>query len=198
MHVVSRDSQPDYPDRNRQVWNVVAAKYTSEVENQVAALAAGQTTLLEYEIRLLGTLQNWCRRAVVLQCSHGQDALSLWKLGVAEVIGIDFSPRMLALAQRKSQLLGAAATWIEADALEAPGELNGSADLVYTGKGALPWIPALDRWAEVVARLLRPGGRVLLTEGHPLDWVWDVQASIPQIDPESGGYFAQRPIGNRD
>src|SRR5207245_955119 len=138
MRVVSRDSQPDYRDRNRQVWNVVAANYTSEVEDQVAALAAGQTTLLEYEIRLLG----------------------------------------------------AAATWIEADALETPDELNGSADLVYTGKGALPWIPALDRWAEVVTRLLRPGGRVLLTEGHPLDWVWDVQASILQIDPESGGYFA--------
>jgi SAM-dependent methyltransferase len=191
-------SQADVRDRNRRVWNVVAAKYAADVDDHVAALTAGQTTLLDYELSLLGTLQSWCRRAIVLQCSHGQDVLSLWKLGVAEVIGIDFSAPMLELARRKTQLLGAAATWFEADALEPPAELDGSADLVYTGKGSLPWLPALDRWAAVVARLLRPGGRLLLTEGHPLDWVWDAQASTFQIDPERGGYFAQQPIGNRD
>jgi SAM-dependent methyltransferase len=198
MHVVLEESRRDFSDGNRVVWDVVAAKYAADVEDHVAALAAGRTTLFDYEIAVLGELESWCRRAVVLQCSHGQDALSLWKLGVADVVGVDFSSRMLALARQKSELLGAPATWVEADALEVPGELDGSADLVYTGKGALPWIASLDRWARVVARLLRPGGRLLLTEAHPLDWVWDVNASAFQVDTSSGGYFAQRPIGNRD
>jgi len=188
----------DYGDRNRAVWDVVAAKYAADVDADVAALVAGRTTLFDYEVEHIGGLKTWCKRAIVLQCSHGQDALSLWTLGAAEIVGIDFSARMLAVARRKSELLGAPATWVEADALDVPAEFNGTADLVYTGKGALPWIADLNAWAQVVARLLRPGGRMLLTEGHPLDWVWDVHADTFRMDPGSGGYFARQPVPNRD
>ena len=43
-------------------------------------------------------------------------------------------------------------------------------DLVYTGIGALCWLPSVARWAAVVARLLAPGGRLFLREGHPVLW----------------------------
>lgn len=46
-------------------------------------------------------------------------------------------------------------------------------DLVYTGIGALGWLTDIDRWAEVVAGLLRPGGRLHLREGHPVLWSLD-------------------------
>src|SRR5205807_6742111 len=42
--------------------------------------------------------------------------------------------------------------------------------LVYTGIGALCWLPDIRRWAEVVAALLRPGGRLFMREGHPVLW----------------------------
>ncbi|MGI9146954.1 MAG: class I SAM-dependent methyltransferase [Chloroflexota bacterium] len=184
--------------RNRRAWNVVAAVYENEVERDVADLRANRICLFDYEVRLLGELRGSCRRAIALQCSHGLDALSLWKLGATEVIGVDGSGRMLDLARRKSQLLGAPARWIECDVLEVPSELNTSADLVYTGKGSLPWVADLDRWAGVVARVLRPGGRLLLTEGHLLDWVWEPDASAFRVDQRSGGYFADQPVENRD
>lgn len=41
---------------------------------------------------------------------------------------------------------------------------------VYTGIGALCWLPDVRRWAEVVAKLLRPGGRLFIREGHPMLW----------------------------
>jgi SAM-dependent methyltransferase len=41
-------------------------------------------------------------------------------------------------------------------------------DLVYTGIGALCWLPDIARWARVVAGLLRPGGRLFVREGHPM------------------------------
>ncbi len=57
------------------------------------------------------------------------------------------------------------------DAVQA---LGGSRfDLVYTGVGALCWLPDIDRWAGVVAALLRPGGRLFLREGHPVLWSID-------------------------
>ncbi len=46
-------------------------------------------------------------------------------------------------------------------------------DLVYTGIGALCWLPSIARWAEVVAGLLAPGGRLFLREGHPMLWALD-------------------------
>ena len=45
-----------------------------------------------------------------------------------------------------------------------------SFDLVYTGIGALCWLPSIDRWAGVVSALLRPGGRLFIREGHPVLW----------------------------
>ena len=41
-------------------------------------------------------------------------------------------------------------------------------DLVYTGIGALCWLPDIRRWARVVAALLRPGGRLFIRDGHPM------------------------------
>ena len=41
-------------------------------------------------------------------------------------------------------------------------------DLVFTGIGALIWLPDIDGWAAVVAQLLRPGGRLFLRDAHPM------------------------------
>lgn len=41
-------------------------------------------------------------------------------------------------------------------------------DLVYTGVGALNWLPDIAGWGRVVAGLLRPGGRLYVRDGHPM------------------------------
>jgi len=59
----------------------------------------------------------------------------------------------------------------EADVYDAADVLPpGSFDLVFTGIGALCWLPDVRRWAGVVRRLLAPGGRLFLREGHPMLW----------------------------
>lgn len=97
---------------------------------------------------------------------------------------------MIGVARRKSDALSAPATWYHADVLDTPHDLDGTADLVYTGRGALPWIMDLQPWAVVVARLLKTGGRLYIFEGHPLDWVWDEGTSEYRLDPTRGDYFA--------
>jgi len=83
---------------------------------------------------------------------------------------------MLDLARRLTEATGAPARWIESDVLDTPHELDGTADLVYTGRGSLLWLQDLDAWAAVVARLLAPTGRFVLFEGHPAEWLFDVDA----------------------
>jgi hypothetical protein len=50
-----------------------------------------------------------------------------------------------------------------------------SADRVYTGKGAVIWMPDLSEWARGIARLLRPSGHLFVCEEHPASvlWTWD-------------------------
>ena len=109
------------------------------------------------------------------------------------MVGLDISERMIQAARRKSEALNARALWYCCDVLEAPPELDGTADLVYTGRGALSWIMDIATWSRTVARLLKPGGRLYVFEGHPLDWVWDHAASELRIDPQPpyGDYFSQ-------
>jgi len=178
-------------------WDRAAAKYAPDVERDVAALREGSLSFEAREIEPLRQVMGAGCRAIHLQCSHGQDALSLWRLGAAEVVGLDVSRAMLALAREKSERLGAPVRFIESDVLATPHELDGWADLVYTGKGALPWVSDLDAWAAVAARLLRPGGRLFVFEGHPLNWVWDGEAR--ELAPRPGrGYFDGGPHANDD
>jgi SAM-dependent methyltransferase len=161
---------------NRRAWDEAAERYEGWFAEAVELIGSGGTNLLPPELELIGDLRGRCRRAIHLQCAGGRDTLSLWNLGADEVIGVDFSPRMLELAGRLSTAVGAPARWIEADVLETPHELDGTADLVYTGRGSLMWLQDLDAWAAVLYRLLAPGGRLVLFEGHPVEWLFDVDA----------------------
>lgn len=177
-------------------WNETASWYApKEVDEGLETLRVGGNLLDESERELLGDLATWCGRAIHLQCSHGREALSLLNLGAREVVGVDISDKMLEAARRRSDELGAKASWVCSDVLNAPTELDATADLVYTGKGATCWMMDLDAWAAVVVRLLKPGGRFFIYEGHPLDWVWDTNAAGYQLDAHHGDYFDQ---GYRD
>lgn len=178
-------------------WNVTAAVYERDEEKDIALLRAGGDSLLAPERRYLHDLRAWCGRAIHLQCAGGTDTLSLWNLGAAEVVGINISERMIGVARRKTERLAAPTRRYCCDILDTPHDLDETADLVYTGKGALPWMMDLGAWAGAVARLLKPGGRLYLFEGHPLDWVWDMGAATYQLSPRTGDYFADSVVTDR-
>jgi len=161
---------------NRAAWEEAAERYEGWLAEAIELIRSGGTNLFGVEVELIGDLHGRCHRAIHLQCAGGRDTLSLWNLGADEVVGVDFSPRMLVLARRLSEATGAPALWIESDVLDTPHELDGTADLVYTGRGSLLWLQDLDAWAAVVVRLLSPMGRFVLFEGHPAEWLFDVDA----------------------
>jgi SAM-dependent methyltransferase len=107
---------------------------------------------------------------VHLQCHIGTDTVSLARLG-ARMTGVDFSAPALEVARRLAASAGVEASFLEADLYNAPEVLGEERfDLVYTGVGALCWLPDIHLWGQVVARLLRPGGRLFMREGHPVLW----------------------------
>jgi SAM-dependent methyltransferase len=160
---------------NRAAWDEAAERYEGWFDEAVELIRAGGSNLFPVEEDLIGDLRAGpgTDRAIHLQCAGGRDTLSLWNLGAREVVGIDISPRMLELARRLADATGALARWVEADVVDPPAELDGTADLLYTGRGALIWIQDLDAWAAAVRRLVAPTGRVVIFDGHPAEWLFD-------------------------
>jgi SAM-dependent methyltransferase len=124
--------------------------------------------VVRFDLPRLGTVDGL--DAVHLQCHIGTDTLSLARLG-ARMTGLDFSPSALDVARRLAADTGEEIDYVEADVYSAVDALGSERfDLVYTGIGALCWLPDVRRWAQVVSTLLRPGGRLFIREGHPMLW----------------------------
>jgi len=122
--------------------------------------------VVRYDLPRLGSIKGL--RVAHLQCHIGTDTLSLERLG-ADVVGLDFSPAAIAAARALAHELGHHATFVESDVYRAGDVLApASFDLVYTGIGAICWLPDIARWAKVVASLLKPGGRLFIRDGHPM------------------------------
>jgi SAM-dependent methyltransferase len=173
-------------------WDEAAAQYESEVESDIEFLRRGGTHFCRAEFPRLIPLVRGSRHTVHLQCAGGRDTLSLWNLGAGRVTGVDISPRMLACARRKSEALSAPASWIRSDIVDLPETLRESADLVYTGRGALCWMLDIRAWARSAASVLVSGGSLFVYDGHPLDWVWRTDRPTYEIDREYGDYFDSR------
>ena len=165
-------------------WEIVAKhKYRAGMEKRIRALRANEYVWSKEQLDELHSLCRSCRRVIHLQCSAGFETLSFLSLGVHEVVGVDISKDMIDQARKLTQTLEAPAEWHCCDVLDAPSDLNGTADLVYTGGGALPWIMDIEAWSKVIARLLRPGGQLYLREGHPLSFMWDLESKEYRLSP---------------
>ncbi|MGX2998720.1 class I SAM-dependent methyltransferase [Streptomyces sp. JNUCC 64] len=108
------------------------------------------------------------RDLVHLQCHLGTETLAFAERG-ARTVGLDLSGASVAAARDIAARAEADVAYVEGNVYDAEQALEGRRfDVVYTGKGALCYLPDLDRWARTVARLLRPGGRFYVVEFHPL------------------------------
>lgn len=125
--------------------------------------------VIRFDEPRLGSLEGL--DVVHLQCHIGTDTLSLARLGARSVTGIDFSEPALDVARSLAAESGANVTFVESELYDSVAAVGSECfDLVYTGVGALCWLPDIRRWAETVASLLRPGGRLFIREGHPVLW----------------------------
>lgn len=170
----SQDPRLDWLADNLANWDERAPAHAASPDYAYARFAADPAYLSEvvrFDLPLLGGIAGL--RGVHLQCHIGTDTVSLARLG-ARMTGLDFSGASLAEARRLAQDAGADVDFVQAAVYDAPSALGGERfDLVFTGIGALCWLPDIRRWAEVVSALLEPGGRLFLREGHPMMWAID-------------------------
>jgi demethylmenaquinone methyltransferase/2-methoxy-6-polyprenyl-1,4-benzoquinol methylase len=109
-------------------------------------------------------------KALDLCCGTGDIAFALNRAG-AEVIGLDFSPPMLAVARERGRRAGSAVQFAAGDALKIPFA-DSSFDIVTIGYG-LRNLASWERGLEEMVRVARPRGRLLALDfGKPESRLW--------------------------
>ena len=101
-------------------------------------------------------------RALDVATGTGNTALALAEAG-ADVVGIDVSPAMLKMARSRVVIEGQAARFVEGKAEALPFE-DASFDLV-TARHAPHHFRDVPRFLAEVRRVLRPGGRYVMSDG---------------------------------
>ena len=164
----------DYRDVNRAYWNERAPAHAASPGYDVQQFhddPAFLSGVVRFDLPRLGDVAGLT--GVHLQCHIGTDTISLARLG-AQMTGLDLSDASIGQARDLADRAHVDVAFIEGELYRAPDLLpHGSFDLVYTGIGALCWLPDIRRWAGVVTTLLRPGGRLFIREAHPVLWALD-------------------------
>jgi SAM-dependent methyltransferase len=171
---------------NRQSWNNKVDYHLKSAFYNHEAFLKGANTLQSIEVDLLGTISN--TSILHLQCHFGQDTISLNRLG-AQVTGVDFSNRAIEEAKSIAEETESTASFICSDIYDLPNHLEQQFDIVFTSYGTIGWLPDLDKWSAVVAHFLKPGGRLILVDFHPVVWMFD--DNFQQIEYS---YFNKEPI----
>ncbi len=177
--------RPDH-EKNRIAWNEMAEVHFRDPKYRVKEFLEGRSSLKSIEQQELGNVSG--KRLLHLMCQFGLDTLS-WARQGALVTGIDISDRSIELANKLKEAAGLSAEFVRSDVLDLKDVIDGQFDIIYQSYGTHCWISDLDRWAQVVAWFLKPGGTFLMIDGHPIEWIFMEQG---------GSYFDTEPDRSRN
>ena len=179
------DADADSPDarralheQNRLSWNEATRAHNSHKADQAKFLREGGNLLYPEETALLGDLTG--ESVLHLQCNTGRETLCMKQLGAAEAVGIDISDEAIGFARKLSADSGLEATFHRDDVynwLERAAQGDVRYDIVFCSYGAIIWLSDLDPWAKDIAALLKPGGRFVTVEFHPIEMMFEVDYS---------------------
>ncbi|HNG92665.1 MAG TPA: class I SAM-dependent methyltransferase [Acidobacteriota bacterium] len=176
---------------NLRRWNELVAIHAQSKFYDLEGFKAGNTSLRPLEIEEVGDVEG--KTLLHLQCHFGMDTLS-WARRGAQVTGVDFSDKAIELARSLSAELGLNARFICSNVYDVPAVLNEQFDVVFTSYGVLVWLHDYDRWAQIVAGALKPGGTFYIAEIHPFPYVFDEASTTDAFRLKYPYFWAPEPV----
>ena len=162
--------QSELFEMNRTSWNKRVAVHMKSDFYFLEEFLNGKTSLNEIELNLLGDIRG--KSILHLQCHFGQDSLSLSRMG-AEVTGVDLSDTAIEKARELNAQMNLNAEFVCCNVYDLKDHLDKKFDIVFTSYGTIGWLPDLHLWAEVVSHFLKPSGKFIFVEFHPVMWMFD-------------------------
>ncbi len=164
-------------NQNKKLWDKKVEVHLKSAFYGLEQFKAGKSSLNEIDAAAFSDVKG--KSLLHLQCHFGQDTLSFAREGAA-VTGVDFSEKAIEAAQNLSRELGLDSRFIVANVYDVPKLLPERFDMVFTGFGAIPWLPDLDKWASVVAACLKPGAEFFIAEFHPTLYLFNFDSRKPE------------------
>lgn len=184
----------EYLEINRKNWNNRVDAHLNSDFYFMEDFRKGKSSLNSIELNLLGDIKN--KSVLHLQCHFGQDSISLARMG-AKVTAIDLSDKAIETAHKLANELNTPVNFICSDIYDVPNQVIEKFDIVFTSYGTIGWLPDMKKWSEVISQMLKPGGKFIFVEFHPVVWMFDDQFqnigynyfnSGPLVENESGTY----------
>lgn len=164
------ENSTDYININKQTWNDKTDVHIASEFYDVEGFLNGKSTLNAIELELLGDVSN--KKILHLQCHFGQDTITFSRMG-AKATGVDLSDKAIERAREFTTTLNLDTTFVCCDIYDLPNHLNEKFDIVFTSYGTIGWLPDLTKWANVISHFLKPGGKFVMADFHPVVWMYD-------------------------
>ena len=178
--------EEDFAHINKNLWNKKTSFHIDSDFYDNPSFIEGRSSLNSIELELLGDVKG--KSILHLQCHFGQDTISLARMG-AEAVGVDLSDAAIDEARKLASKTEANAKFICCNIYDLPQHLDQQFDIVFTSYGTIGWLPDLDKWASIIDQFLKPGGKFVFVEFHPIIWMFD-----QDINSIVYNYFKDAPI----
>ena len=188
----------DYTEANRRTWNETADIHADvNLHDLLESFRDPTFNLLDdLELGILTDLGVEGKAVAQLSCNNGRELLSVMRLGADRGVGFDIADDFIAQARRLTEAAGLEdrAEFVRSDVYDIPARFDGSFDLIYVTIGAIGWLPDLERYFEIVSRLLRAGGHLFIYEMHPILDMFEAETGLVIQD----SYFRTEPFVDED
>ena len=162
--------EKDYKEINKASWNKRTEIHFDSEFYDNESFIKGRTSLNEIELALLGDISG--KSLLHLQCHFGQDTISLNRMG-ARATGVDLSDKAISKARELAKTTESDADFICCDIYDLPQHADQQYDILFTSYGTIGWLPDIKAWAKIISRYLKPGGRFIMADFHPVVWMFD-------------------------
>ena len=176
--------------QQRRSWNRAAERYQAQHRIGTACVHYGPIAPDERTLKLLGDVTG--KQILEIGCGGGQNCIALARQG-AHVTGIDLSDAQIDFARRLAQEEGVSVDFRQGEAV----------DLGFVATDSLDWLLAVYLFPYVedvlavlgeCARTLRPGGKLILSQDHPIRaCFWDQETEDEDVLP-ARNYFDTQPM----
>ena len=166
---MATESYSDYVQVNKKHWNAIARHSNPERRKNMKLIRDGYPYLENIEPKISPYLQDIKGKDIIVpQFGDGLVMLACAKKG-AHVTGVDISTEQIRLAKQGAQYCGVDIALVEADWQKLPKKIrDNSFDIAVTECGVFIWIKSLEAWMKNAYRVLRKGGRLIVSDFHPL------------------------------
>lgn len=159
----------NYIKQNKHAWEEAYERSTPHYQDIVSRLEKDATAFIPKRVKNHVPPELLKGKDIAqLACNNGREILSLGMTYQAlSMTGFDLADNMVKAAQTSAQKLRLNARFYQRNIFEIEDRFNASFDVIFILIGVLCWIDDIEALMAVVNRVLKPGGSLIILDGHP-------------------------------